>query len=277
MSWMTDDGAHEGWVARVLDDGREATGSTGRQREDGGLEMLEVVPAFDGQAQREERVSSDRVGSWVARCTCGWRGSLWERVTELHEASDATRRGWRPLGEVGDEPPHVEEALHAEWRRHLQPHDAAAEVRRAAAAVAEHQQHLETAVVAARRQGLSWEKIGAAAGVSRQAAHERWGRRAAQDHLDNPPESLFASPEQVAQRRAETLQRLGAHPVLVITPERDTPGYWVLRTPQGELLGEEVTRVLTDLRDRGVRLHRPDDSALEGELDWSYESVRPRP
>lgn len=184
MSWMTDDGEHEGWVARILDDGRQAHGATSRRRDDGSTEMLELVAAVGksvGDPKGEERVSSDRVVSWVPECTCGWRGTIWERVTELHLADDATQRGWRPLGEVGDEPQHVEEFAHAEWRRHLQPLDAATEVSRAAKAVAEHQQRLEAAVLEARRLGLSWEKIGAAAGITRQAAHERWGRVATEN------------------------------------------------------------------------------------------------
>jgi hypothetical protein len=94
-------------------------------------------------------------------------------VTELHQASEADRREWRPWGGAGDEPEHVEEIARQEWRRHLEPHKASA-VSRAAAAVALHQGQLDAAVLDARRGGLSWEKIGRAAGISRQAAHERW-------------------------------------------------------------------------------------------------------
>lgn len=91
------------------------------------------------------------------------------------------------------------------------------------------------------------------------------------------PESFFASREQVAQWRAETLDRLAAHPEIVATPEQDTPGYWVLRTPQGDRLGEEITRTITDLRDRGVRVQRPDGSELRGDLrNWSHENARAR-
>lgn len=86
--------------------------------------------------------------------------------------------------------------------------------------------------------------------------------------------SVLASREQVAQWQAETLERLAAHPVVVVTPEDGAPGYWVLRTPQGEQLGEEMTDVLAELRERGVQLHRPDDSELRAELDWSRERAR---
>lgn len=39
------------------------------------------------------------------------------------------------------------------------------------------QQRLEDAVLAARAAGATWAQIGDAAGVSRQAAHERWGHQ----------------------------------------------------------------------------------------------------
>ncbi|MEU4675094.1 hypothetical protein AB0F91_45940 [Amycolatopsis sp. NPDC023774] len=141
MSWINDGGDHEGWVARILDDGREAHGSTSRRRDDGSVEFLELAPPVGGRwPEREEQVSSDRVCRWVVACTCGWRGSSWERVTELHQASEVEGREWRPLGDVGDEPQHVEEIAHTEWRRHLEPHDASAAVSRAAAAVARNQE-----------------------------------------------------------------------------------------------------------------------------------------
>lgn len=37
---------------------------------------------------------------------------------------------------------------------------------------------LDTAVAGAREAGLSWAQIGAALGISRQSAHERWGHLA---------------------------------------------------------------------------------------------------
>ncbi len=39
------------------------------------------------------------------------------------------------------------------------------------------QRRLEDAVLAARDAGASWAQIGDAAGMSRQAAHERWGHQ----------------------------------------------------------------------------------------------------
>ena len=52
---------------------------------------------------------------------------------------------------------------------------AVAAVARAAAAIADAQERLEASVRAARAHGATWAQIGQATGVSRQAAHERWG------------------------------------------------------------------------------------------------------
>lgn len=79
MSWITDDGKHEGWVVRLLDDDRQATGSTGRHRAEGGVDHLELV-GNDGEPEGEELMPSDRVRWWVPPCTCGWRSTIWERA-----------------------------------------------------------------------------------------------------------------------------------------------------------------------------------------------------
>ncbi|MDT7787221.1 MAG: hypothetical protein QOF58_5640 [Pseudonocardiales bacterium] len=184
MSWINQDGKHEGWVARVLDDGREATGSTGRSCDGGGVEYFEIVPVAD-DPQRDDLVPSDRVHWWATRCTCGWQGSTWERVTELHQASDAERRAWLPLGDVGDAPEHVADAAHAEWLGHAAPYDAATAVRRAAEDVTLYQRRLDAAVLDARQRGLSWESIGAAAGIGSDAARERWGPPVAHRQRDS--------------------------------------------------------------------------------------------
>lgn len=52
---------------------------------------------------------------------------------------------------------------------------AVAAVAEAAAGVARAQALLEATVVLARGAGATWAQIGAATGMSRQAAHERWG------------------------------------------------------------------------------------------------------
>lgn len=50
-------------------------------------------------------------------------------------------------------------------------------VREAAAKRSEHEEELTKAVLLAREVLVPWERIGEAAGVTRQAAWQRWGKR----------------------------------------------------------------------------------------------------
>lgn len=52
---------------------------------------------------------------------------------------------------------------------------AVAAVARTAAEIEDAQARLEVAVRAARAAGATWAQVGQAMGVTRQAAHERWG------------------------------------------------------------------------------------------------------
>jgi hypothetical protein len=71
----------------------------------------------------------------------------------------------------------LEDAARRLWRReHIDAIDAAAGIKAAIVAVRSAQDALDDAVRAARSRGLSWAKIGEAAGVSAQAAHERWSK-----------------------------------------------------------------------------------------------------
>lgn len=54
-------------------------------------------------------------------------------------------------------------------------------VRSATEGVVKAQLALDAAVFAARGAGASWAQIGQAAGMSRQSAHERWGRTPRRD------------------------------------------------------------------------------------------------
>ncbi|MFD8560597.1 hypothetical protein ACFV1N_25270 [Streptosporangium canum] len=75
----------------------------------------------------------------------------------------------------GDAPAEVEDAMHREWIGHLEPELLTA-VRIKAQAFSAAQAHLTEAMRAARRDGRSWADIGAAVGISRQSAHERWAQ-----------------------------------------------------------------------------------------------------
>lgn len=70
-------------------------------------------------------------------------------------------------------------AGHAVWsNEHINDIDAAAEIRAALAAIRAGERQLDRAVLQARTRQLSWAKIGAAAEMSAQSAHERWAQRA---------------------------------------------------------------------------------------------------
>lgn len=64
------------------------------------------------------------------------------------------------------------------WDEHISGIDAEADIRAALAAIRSGEQQLDRAVLQARAKQLSWAKIGAAAEMSAQSAHERWAHRA---------------------------------------------------------------------------------------------------
>ncbi|MGO4591029.1 hypothetical protein [Paenarthrobacter sp. 2TAF44] len=68
----------------------------------------------------------------------------------------------------------MEDAVQEEWLAHIAPSEAILGVE---AAAKEHRQaghRLDKTVAASNAAGASWADIGRAAGISRQAAHERW-------------------------------------------------------------------------------------------------------
>lgn len=171
VSWMTEDGDHEGWAARLLPDGRISAGSTGRRGPDGTVTFYELVETSD------DLVPSADVSGWRGHCACGWVGEqVWQRVSDPALADAAAGRVYVAIGDIADAPTEVEDAIHADWRTHVGPHLALAAVTTAARQVTAGQQQLDQAVRQARSAGASWGLIGIAAGMSRQSAHERWGR-----------------------------------------------------------------------------------------------------
>lgn len=69
-------------------------------------------------------------------------------------------------------------AAHDVWQReHIDDIDAETAIKTALSAIRAGEEQLDQAVVRARQNRLSWAKIGAAAQMSAQAAHERWAKR----------------------------------------------------------------------------------------------------
>jgi hypothetical protein len=136
MGWLLDDGAHEGWPAAVLVDGREISG--------GG---------------RDDALTA--IG-WRAACACGWRSP------QLHSrAEHPSPDGYPPTDEL-------EDSMGDEWEAHVRPLRSLSAVADAERDRARAARVLDEAVRDARRNGQSWEAIGRAVGISRQSAHERW-------------------------------------------------------------------------------------------------------
>jgi hypothetical protein len=170
MGWVTDDGQHEGRDAAVFPDGRFSVGSGS-----GGVLVRYLDRARD--TGDPDLVDGTTVVGWRGVCECGWRGPLWERVTDPMEHQP---RGARKLyvpdpGRYADTPGGIDDEIYFEWRGHLPPR-ALADVREAAEDVRKAQARLDDAVQRARGDGISWADIGDAAGMTRQSAHERWAR-----------------------------------------------------------------------------------------------------
>ena len=157
-------GGHEVYAAMLFADGVIGSGD--------GPVGITISTAADGTALAyddwQHRPGSGVVG-WVPVCECGWRGEPWARVGHPLEEDMPARRAYSPdhyAPEVVEDDP--------QGPTHARPFallsyvsDCAREAREASTALAE-------AVAAAREYGAPWEGIGRAAGMSRQAAHERW-------------------------------------------------------------------------------------------------------
>lgn len=174
MGWLLEreDGPHsEGWPVAMVGD-QEGAGSTGDGR--GG----EVVLLADGG-----RIAASHISGWRAGCSCGWRGSLWRRARRPETVRPGTGRWIYSDGVDPDDAALT--GLHRDWLEHAQGADAAAAALTAiGAATAAHTRaraELDAAVARARATGASWDTIAQAAGITRQAAHQRWA------HHTDPP------------------------------------------------------------------------------------------
>lgn len=172
MGWITEYGEHEGWAGALFADGKVSAASSA----DGVRVSYTAEGTFIAIADGDEWRPHDAVVGWVGMCDCParWRSEAWTRVTDPGEADPATRRAYLQLGAMADAPPEVEDALHLQWRAHIEPDLLLSEI-----AELTEQQHalgerITRAVVKARYAGVSWAEIGKAAQVTRQTAHEKW-------------------------------------------------------------------------------------------------------
>ncbi|TDH17985.1 hypothetical protein [Mycobacteroides franklinii] len=178
----TDD-VHEVWLAPVFEDGERSIGS-GDGAHSGSI-AVEEIGQGDGGSIYRWRPAAEVIG-WRVICQCYSRGEqwvsprLWKRVpSEALENLDAAKIYAADSDVIDvDARPDVHDAVCAEWRReHMAEADAFAAVLSASRKVKESTAELSEAVAAARGVGLPWSKIGEAAQMSGQSAHERWSKR----------------------------------------------------------------------------------------------------
>lgn len=125
---------------------------------------------------------------WAATCSCGWTGETWKRVLDPAEA-DPKRR--TVLGdEFGNPTPELIEETRKEWWRHAGPETVQWSIMHQTRLIEKARAERDLAVQAARLYGVSWEKIGRKAGMSRQAAQERWAVRLLPPEADGSPARL---------------------------------------------------------------------------------------
>jgi len=176
---MSEDQLHEGYLELVLMGGAVSAGSNAA----GPVVQLRD----DAGNYREEQRIDDEVVAWRLACDCSdpasfghakWTGPTWQRVpTRALEDLEAGRI-FLAEGEAASDMMYregVEEVARSRWlSEHISPAAALDQIREAQGTIASATDRLNEAVVFARASGKTWAEIGAAAGISRQSAHERW-------------------------------------------------------------------------------------------------------
>ncbi|ORW06401.1 hypothetical protein [Mycobacterium kyorinense] len=176
---------HEGYLVPEFDNGDRGMGLSGS-----GIPPGHVAVESLGNGSYRTRPAGEIIG-WRVLCDCYlypnsdrtkvWASEqLWIRVPSPLRHNPSEYRIYCPDEDVLDvDAGDVHTAAHALWRaEHIDELDAAGVIKGALAAVHAADEQLNSAVLAARQAGLSWARIGEAANMSAQGAHERWADRA---------------------------------------------------------------------------------------------------
>ncbi|MGP0225136.1 hypothetical protein [Paenarthrobacter sp. NCHU4564] len=184
MGWFTEGSDHEGYVVCVFADGMYGSG---------GKHMQISLMTPDGKAVWENdddpnavawRPPSQVVG-WKVACSCEpftkhvILDPLWTRVWDPAEEDFAGGRIY--AGDPSsDDPEYVSDREDLEplfierWRQHLAPELYLHTISTLGGELKKIEAQLDQAVAAARAEGISWDRIGRAYGVTRQGARKRW-------------------------------------------------------------------------------------------------------
>lgn len=176
---------HEGYVVPEFGNGDRGLPISGT-----GIPAGHIAVERLGDNTYRTRPAGEVIG-WRVLCNCYlypnserpkvWSSEeLWTRVPSPLQHDPTAFRVYVPDDDVldaGVDGEDLGDAAHEVWRReHIDALDAAGAIKAAAAAVRTAEDDLYQAVLNARRAGLSWAKIGEAANMSAQAAHERWAK-----------------------------------------------------------------------------------------------------
>lgn len=184
MGWISNDSLHEGYLEVVLVGGAATSTSNGRGPV---VMMYDELGNYSGN---DIQRSDDEIVGWRLRCDCSsdttfrpvahWEGPQFERVATAALEDLENGRIFVRSGECATdvaEREDVEEVVRVRWLfQHVSPLEALNTISTSRAEIVAATQRLDQAVTYARAAGQTWDKIGQAAGMTRQSAQERWGR-----------------------------------------------------------------------------------------------------
>jgi hypothetical protein len=187
MGWFTEGSDHEGYVVCVFADGMYGAG---------GKHMQIHLMTPEGQTIWEDDTDSDsaawrppsQVVGWKVACSCQpfkkhvIMDQLWTRVWDPAD-EDVTRHRIFAGDPSSDDASYVGDRedlkplFIEQWHRHIAPDLHLHTISTLGDQLKEIETQLDKAVATARTEGLSWDRIGRAFGITRQGARKRWDTR----------------------------------------------------------------------------------------------------
>ncbi|WP_281452872.1 hypothetical protein [Paenarthrobacter nitroguajacolicus] len=184
MGWFTEGSDHEGYVVCVFADGMYGAGGKHRQISLMTPDGNTIWENDDDPESVAWRPPSQVVG-WKVACSCEPLNKhvildpLWTRVWD--PADEDFEGGRIYAGDPSsDDPEYVGDREDLEplfldvWHHHVAPDAHLHAISALGAELKRIEAQLDEAVAAARADGLSWDKIGRAYGITRQGARKRW-------------------------------------------------------------------------------------------------------